>query len=260
MIASMRHASVENPRRFNRPGQERVGGQRRGGQVPRTEAQDVNEDVHTEPLRVVLADDHFAYRQGLARLLRAQGIDVVADVSDGGAAVRAVQELAPDVVVMDLYMPGMSGLEATRRVTELAPASRVLVLSVSAREADVTEAILAGAMGYVLKDGPEEKIVAGIRSAAAGQSVISPRIGTILLQRVRDTPAAPEAPLAGAPLSTRELEVLRLLAEGHSNHEIADDLVISLGTVRTHISSILMKLHVENRVQAAVRAVRNHLV
>jgi DNA-binding NarL/FixJ family response regulator len=220
----------------------------------------VSEDVLTEPLRVVLVDDHPVYRLGLAKLLREQGIDVVADVSNGEAAIPAAEELAPDVLVMDLRMPGMSGLEATRRVTERAPATRVLVLSVSAQEADVTEALLAGAMGYVLKEQPVEEIVAGIRATAAGQSMISPRIATILVERVRDMRAAPGAALAQAQLSARELQVLGLLAEGQSNNEIAENLVVSLSTVRRHISSILMKLQVANRVQAAVQAVRNDLV
>jgi DNA-binding NarL/FixJ family response regulator len=210
-------------------------------------------------LRVVIADDHPFYREGLARLLRERGVDVVAEVPNGEAAIRAVEEQAPDVVVMDLNMPGMSGLEATRRLTAHAPASRVLILSVSAQEADVTEAILAGASGYVLKDGPVEEVVTAIRAAATGQSVISPRIAGFLLQRVRDS-ADTSADLAGTHLSARELEVLGLMAEGKSNHEIAAALVISLSTVRNHISSILMKLQVENRVQAAVRAVRDHLV
>jgi len=210
-------------------------------------------------LQVVIADDHPVYREGLARLLREQGVDVVAEVPNGEAAIRAVEELAPDVVIMDLNMPGLSGLEATRRLTERAPASRVLILSVSAQEADVTEAIIAGATGYVLKDGPLDEVLAGIHAAAAGQSVISPRIATMLLGRVRDA-ADTAAGLSRVQLSARELEVLSLLAEGRSNHEIAAALVISLSTVRNHISSILMKLQVENRVQAAVRAVRDRLV
>jgi DNA-binding NarL/FixJ family response regulator len=212
-----------------------------------------------EPLRVVLADDHPFYREGLARLLRENGIDIVADVPNGEAAVAAVVETAPDVVVMDLNMPGMSGLEATRRLAELSPATRVLVLSVSAQEADVTEAILAGANGYVLKDGPIEEVVSGIWAAADGQSVISPRIATLLLGRVRAAAREDEA-LAHAHLSNRELEVLQLMAEGKANNEIAEALFISSSTVRNHISSILMKLKVENRVQAAVRAVRGRLV
>jgi DNA-binding NarL/FixJ family response regulator len=212
-----------------------------------------------DSIRVVIADDHPFYREGLARLLREHGIDVVAEVPNGEGAIGAVEELAPDVVVMDLNMPGMSGLEATRRLTAQAPASRVLILSVSAQEADVTEAILAGACGYVLKDGPVEEVVAAIGAAAAGQSVISPRIATFLLRGVRDA-ANSHASLAGTHLSARELQVLGLMAEGRSNQEIAEALVISLSTVRNHISSILMKLQVENRVQAAVRAVRDHLV
>jgi DNA-binding NarL/FixJ family response regulator len=218
----------------------------------------VSEDVHTEPLRVVLADDHRPFRKGLARLLQGQGIEVVADVSNGEAAIRAVEELAPDVVVMDLNMPGMSGVEATRRVAELAPASPVLVLTVSAQEADVTEAIVAGAMGYVLKDSPIEEVAQGIRAAAVGHSVISPRIAMILLQRARDALAA-QGP-AQPHLSARELEILRLMAQGQSGRQIADNLVVTRSTVRKHTSSILRKLQVENRVQAAVRAVRNDLV
>jgi DNA-binding NarL/FixJ family response regulator len=216
--------------------------------------------LELEPLRVVLVDDHPVYRAGLARLLRESGVDVVAEVPNGEAALEAVEEMAPDVVVMDLNMPGMSGLEATRRLVAQSPATRVLVVSVSAQEADVTDAILAGASGYVLKEAPVEEVVAGIRAAAAGQSLISPRIATMLLQRIRDAAGAVDMELAPANLSARELEVLSLMAEGMSNHEIADVLVISPSTVHNHISSILMKLQVENRVQAAVRAVRDRLI
>jgi DNA-binding NarL/FixJ family response regulator len=221
-------------------------------------------DVHRQPApipatTVVIADDHPFYRQGLGLLLRERGIDVVAEVPNGEAAIRAAEELAPDVVVMDLNMPGLSGLEATRRLTAQAPATRVLVLSVSAHEADVTEAIIAGASGYVLKDGPVEEVVTAIQAAAAGQLVTSPRVATYLLQRVRDE-AGDAARLDGTQLSARELEVLGLMAEGKSNHEIEAALVISASTVRYHISNILTKLRVENRVQAAVRAVRYRLV
>jgi DNA-binding NarL/FixJ family response regulator len=218
------------------------------------------EEPAVEPLRVVLVDDHPVYRAGLARLLRESGVDIVAEVPNGEAALRAVEEMAPDVVVMDLNMPGMSGLEATRRLVAQSPATRVLVVSVSAQEADVTDAILAGASGYVLKEAPVEEVVAGIQAAAAGQSLISPRIATMLLQRIRDAGGSVDVDLAPANLSARELEVLSLMAEGKSNHEIADVLVISPSTVHNHISSILMKLQVENRVQAAVRAVRERLI
>jgi DNA-binding NarL/FixJ family response regulator len=130
-----------------------------------------------EPLRIVIADDHPVYRQGLARLLAKSGIEVMAQAANGLEALQAVEEAAPDVVVMDLNMPGLGGVEATRRLTERTPVSRVLVLSVSAQEEDVTEAILAGASGYVLKDGPVEEVVAGIKAAAVGDSLISPGIG-----------------------------------------------------------------------------------
>jgi DNA-binding NarL/FixJ family response regulator len=212
-----------------------------------------------EVLRVVIADDHPFYRDGLAKLLLANGIDVVAQVANGEAAINAVAETAPDVVVMDLNMPGMSGLEATRKLTAEAPHARVLVLSVSAQEFDVTEAILAGASGYVLKERPVEEVVAGIRAAAAGQAVISPRIATLLLGRVREEVKA-EREVTAMRLSGRELEVLGLLADGKANQEIADALYISPSTVRNHVANILAKLHVENRVQAAVRAVRGRIV
>ena len=212
------------------------------------------------PLRVVIADDHPFYREGLAGLLRKSGIDVVASVPNGSAAVAAVATHEPDVVLMDLDMPTMSGVEATRRITLEAPGTRVVVLSVSTHESDVTDAILAGASGYVLKESAVEEVVAGIEAVAAGHSLISPRVASFMLSHLRES-SSPEAPaLTGARLSGRELEVLGLLAEGRANHEIADRLVISQSTVRNHISSILIKLHVDNRTQAAVRAVRSRLV
>jgi DNA-binding NarL/FixJ family response regulator len=213
-----------------------------------------------DQLRVVIVDDHPVYRQGLAKLLVECGVDVVAQAGNGADALKIVEEAAPDVVVMDLNMPGMSGVEVTRRLTERTPASRVLVVSVSAQEDDVTEAILAGASGYVLKDGPVEEVVAGIRAAANGESLISPRIATMLLRRIQmEEPAEAGTPVE-TPLSDRELEVLQLVAEGKGNHEIGERLFIGQSTVRNHISSILMKLQVENRVQAAVRAVRDRIV
>ena len=212
-----------------------------------------------EPLRVVVADDHPFYRQGLVKLLTASGIDVVGEAANGAAAIELAEQTAPDVVVMDLNMPGLSGVEATRQLSERLPSTPVLVLSVSAEEADVTDAILAGASGYVLKDAPVEEVVAGIRAAAGGESLISPRIASMLLWRIRAQPEAePYAP--AVHLSDRELDVLKLVADGKGNDEIGEMLSISSSTVRNHISSILKKLHVENRVQAAVRAVRHRIV
>jgi DNA-binding NarL/FixJ family response regulator len=213
-----------------------------------------------EQLRVVLVDDHPVYREGLAKLLRESGVDVVAQAGNGADAMSIVEEAAPDVVVMDLNMPGMSGVDVTRKLVERTPASRVLVVSVSAQEEDVTEAILAGASGYVLKDGPVEEVVAGIQAAANGESLISPRIATMLLRRMRLDEPAETGTRPVTPLSERELQVLRLVAEGKGNQEIGEALYIGQSTVRNHISSILMKLQVENRVQAAVRAVRDRMV
>ena len=206
-------------------------------------------------LRVVIADDHPFYRQGLARLLSQSGVEVVGQASNGPAAIELVEQTAPDVAVVDLNMPGMSGVEVTRRLNERMPASRVLVVSVSAQEYDVTEAILAGASGYVLKDGPVEEVVAGIRAAAAGESLLSPRIAGTLLDRIRDREKVqPEMP--PIPLSQRELQVLGLVAQGCGESDIGETLHIGAGAVTKHISSLLMKLQVENRVQAAMRTVQ----
>src|SRR5688500_4258704 len=200
-------------------------------------------------LRAVIADDHPLYRQGLARLPSQSGVEVVGEAASGPDAIERVAGPAPDVAVVDLDRPGMSGVEVTRRLNARMPASRVLVVSVSAQEEDVTEAILAGASGYVLKDGPVEEVVAGIQAAANGESLISPRIATMLLRKMRlDGPSEVDSP-ATTPLSERELQVLRLVAEGKGNQEIGEALYIGQSTVRNHISSILMKLQVDNRVQ-----------
>jgi DNA-binding NarL/FixJ family response regulator len=209
-----------------------------------------------EGLRVVIADDHPFYRQGLARLLTQSGVSVIGQASNGPDAIELVERLAPDVAVIDLNMPGMSGVEVTRRLNERMPASRVLVVSVSAQEDDVTEAILAGASGYVLKDGPVEEVVAGIKAAAAGESLLSPRVAATLLERIASRQRlAPDLP--PIPLSERELEVLGLVAEGRGNHEIGEALRIGAAAVTKHLSSLLMKVQVENRVQAAMRGVRH---
>jgi DNA-binding NarL/FixJ family response regulator len=206
-------------------------------------------------LRVVIADDHPFYRQGLAKLLTQSGVEVVGQASNGPAAIELVEQQAPDVAVIDLNMPGMSGVEVTRRLHERMPASRVLVVSVSAQEDDVTEAILAGASGYVLKDGPVEEVLAGIRAAAAGESLLSPRIAGTLLERIRHRELVHEGPQT--PLSERELQVLGMVAQGRGENEIGKTLDIGAGAVTKHISSLLMKLQVENRVQAAMRTVRH---
>ncbi len=215
-----------------------------------------------ELLRVMLVDDHDLFRTGLRNLLEEQGVHIVAEAPDGNMALQLVRELAPDVVVMDLNMPGMNGIEATREITRLAPLTRVLVLTISDQDSDVMDAILAGACGYLMKDASIQDLMQGIRAAAVGESLISPHIATKVLQRIRATSV--EAGGAGGvsrpELSERETEVLRLIANGTDNAEIARQLHISPKTVKNHISNILMKLQIENRIQAAVYAVRSGLV
>jgi DNA-binding NarL/FixJ family response regulator len=214
----------------------------------------------TRELRVVLADDHEVFRSGLRRGLEASGdVTVVGEAATGDAAVRLTRTQAPDVVVMDLSMPGLGGVEATRRITEECPSARVLVLTGSSEEADVVDAVVAGACGYLLKSAGVDELVAGIEAAAAGDALISPEIAGQLLEHVRGR-TLEQARAAVPQLSAREVDVLRLVAQGLENAEIAALLYISPKTVKNHISNILMKLQIDNRIQAAVFAVRRGLV
>jgi DNA-binding NarL/FixJ family response regulator len=210
-------------------------------------------------VRVVVIDDHDLFRGGLVQLLEERGIEVLGQAGLAADGIRQVCDLNPDVALMDLTMPGMSGIEATQRLAATAPLVRVLVLTIAVDEQSVTDALLAGACGYLIKDAPINQIVEGIRSAARGESSISPRIASQLVQRVRE-PADVEQRLPGAELTPRELQVLDLLARGVDNPGIARTLFLSQHTVKNHVSSILAKLQVENRIQAAVRAVRGDLV
>ncbi|MDQ3890286.1 MAG: response regulator transcription factor [Actinomycetota bacterium] len=215
-----------------------------------------------DELRVLLVDDHDLFRTGLVNLLREHGVQVVGEAENGHVALRLTRDLAPDVVVMDLNMPGMSGVEATRRITSLAPLTRVVVLTISADDNDVIDAVVAGACGYLVKDSSIQQLIAGIRAAAAGESLISPRIAAKVLQLLRAKTAGDAEPVEAmrADLSGRELEVLKLIANGKDNAQIARDLHISPKTVKNHISNILMKLQIDNRIQAAVYAVRSGIV
>jgi DNA-binding NarL/FixJ family response regulator len=211
--------------------------------------------------RVLLVDDHEIYRAGLRGLLEEQGIDIVGEAANGEGAVKLVEDTHPSVVIMDLNMPGMAGVEATRRIAQIAPLTRVVVLTISDQDADVLNAILAGACGYLMKDASIDELIRGISSASIGESLISPHIASKVLQRVRSSTAQPDAEATiRAELSEREIEVLKLIANGKDNAMIAGELHISPKTVKNHISNILMKLQIDNRIQAAVYAVRSGIV
>ncbi|HVS84999.1 MAG TPA: response regulator transcription factor [Gaiellaceae bacterium] len=227
----------------------------------------MTEVVHTQDerkidsLRVLLVDDHDLFRSGLRNLLEEQGVTIVGEAPTGADAVRHVRELTPDVVVMDLNMPGMGGVEATRHIAGISPLTRVVMLTISDQDNDVMDAILAGACGYLLKNASIQELVAGIEAAARGESLISPFIAAKVLQRVRATSAQPDiAETIRSELSDREIEVLKLIANGKDNAVIAGELHISPKTVKNHISNILMKLQIDNRIQAAVYAVRSGIV
>jgi DNA-binding NarL/FixJ family response regulator len=211
-------------------------------------------------IRVVIVDDHGLFRTGLRSLLEEQEIEVVGEAGDGVEALEVVREATPDVVLMDLNMPGMSGVEATERIAHVAPLTRVVVLTISDDDTDVMDAILAGACGYLLKDSSIHDLVRGIRAASVGESLISPQIASKVLQHLRAASTAPHAAeMIRSELSDREIEVLRLIANGKDNAEIARELTISPKTVKNHISNILVKLQIDNRIQAAVYAVRSGL-
>ncbi|HSD02736.1 MAG TPA: response regulator transcription factor [Gaiellales bacterium] len=208
----------------------------------------------TPAIRVLLVDDHPVVRQGLRALLSTQdGIDVVGEAADGEAAVAAAERLSPDVVLMDVVMPGIDGVEALRRICQRRSQTRVVMLTSYADERQAMEAVDAGASGFLLKDASPRDVVAAIRAAHRGEAVLHPSVAAKLLAERRRPPAA------HADLTARELEVLRLIARGLQNKQIAAQLHLSEKTVKTHVSAILRKLGVADRTQAAMYAVRERL-
>ena len=213
------------------------------------------------PITVVLVDDERLIRIALAQALSDGGIEFVGEAANGEDAIELVVDVRPDVVLMDLRLPGLSGVQAIEQLALLAPASRIIVLTRSEQNR-VVEAIIAGASGYILKSAPPEAIISAVRATAAGESVLSPQIAGKLLQRLRELDIPVEntnsaAVAIRAALTDRELEIFKRLASGHSNHEIARELSLRTNTIANHIASILAKLHLENRIQAAVQAVRS---
>lgn len=208
-------------------------------------------------IRVLIVDDHAIVRKGIRALLsETGGFEIVGEAADGQEAVVVAAESQPDVILMDLLMPVMDGIEATLRITAQRPGARILVLTSFAADNKLFPAIKAGALGYLLKDSSPEDLLRAIRQVHRGEPALHPTIARKLLQEIAqpvDLPPAPEA------LTARELAVLRLIAQGLSNQEIADQLSVSEPTVRTHVSRILGKLHLASRTQAALYAVREGL-
>jgi DNA-binding NarL/FixJ family response regulator len=209
----------------------------------------------------VLADDHHFFREGLREMLAADGMAVVGEAADGAGAVALARELAPDVVVIDLTMPGVSGIDAARQIATASPDVQVVVTTVSANEADTLEALAAGASAYLLKDMRAEELVGAVRLAAGGHAVLSSDVVQALAARVRaERRLAERAKNDGLALTARELEVVRLIVEGSDNAAIGRELSISKHTVKRYVTNIFGKLGVRSRVQAAVYAVRKGLV
>lgn len=205
------------------------------------------------PIRVVVADDHPIVRAGIVGLLgTAAGIEVVGEASNGAEAVELARAEHPDLVLMDLRMPGVDGAAATAAIVAEVPGTRVLVLTTYETDEHILSAIEAGAGGYLLKAAPQEEILAGIRAVAGGETVLAPSIAAKLVARVRA--GAAEADDAGPSLSPRELEVLQLVAAGRSNPEIARELFIGEATVKTHLLHVFEKLEVNDRTRAVTRA------
>jgi two-component system, NarL family, response regulator LiaR len=228
-------------------------------QPEQTDSADPRASIETR-VSVLVVDDHDGFRTGLGVMLAERGFEVVGSAADGQTAVELVEALAPDVVLMDLQMPQLNGIETTRRIVESAPSTMVVVLTVSAQDDDVLDAMLAGACGYLLKGSSPETLFGGIEAAARGESMISAPVAAKLVARLREDDArrsGDASPLAF--LSAREVEILGLLASGRANDDIAHQLKISPFTVRNHISNLLRKLEVDNRTQAAAFAIRNGL-
>jgi NarL family two-component system response regulator LiaR len=208
----------------------------------------------SEQIRLILADDHSLVRKGVEALLSTEeGMTVIGSAADGEEAVREVARLNPDVILLDLQMPRKSGIEAIAEIKEQDPQARILVLTSFSDDEKVFAAIKAGAMGYILKDASPQELIAAIRNVHEGKSSLDP---SIALKVIRELNKPSALPPTSEPLTERELEILQLLARGLSNQQIAEELVISERTARTHISNILAKLHLANRTQAALYALR----
>jgi NarL family two-component system response regulator LiaR len=209
-----------------------------------------------EPIRLVLVDDHRVVRRGLRSFLEAfSDITIVGEASSGEEVLEKIEGWLPEVVIMDLLMPGgIDGIEATHRIRSISPRTQVVVLTAYADDARVVAALRAGAIGYVRKEADAEILLAAVRAASRGQSMLDPAIaGSVLQDLVSSTKI-------GDDLTEREMEVLRLLAHGRTNREIAEELVLGAETVKTHVGNILAKLHLAHRTQAVIHALKQGLI
>ena len=206
-------------------------------------------------IRVLVVDDQDLVRHGLRMILELGGVEVVGEAADGAAAVAATAELAPDVVLMDVRMPGTDGVEATRRIVAAGGGARVIVLTTFDLDQHVVDALRAGAVGFLLKDVTAEGLVDAVGRAAAGEPVLAPAVLARVMDHFSTRPPAASIPPPGfADLSEREREILALIGAGRSNAEIADELVISMATVKTHVRHVFAKLDLRDRAQAVVAA------
>jgi len=213
----------------------------------------------SDPITVMIVDDHEMVRQGASGYLAVQpDIAVVADAESGEEAVRLAGEHVPDVVLMDLVMPGMDGVEATRRVKDASPRTQIIVLTSYHQDEHIFPALQAGAISYLLKDVKAKELVEAIRRAARGEATLHPRVAARVIKEFRQGDPGRSSPFT--VLTEREMEVLKLLARAHSNSRIAEELVITVGTVKGHVSNILGKLHLADRTQAAVYAWQQGIV
>jgi len=210
-----------------------------------------------EEIHILIVDDHAIVREGQRALIETEpGMTLVGEATNGAEAVELARALNPDVIFMDLFMPVMGGIEATETIKAENPQARILVLTSFAEDEKVYTAVKAGASGYLLKDATPDEIITAVRQVNRGEPSISPVIANKLMRELR---RETELPPTQEPLTIRELEILKLVAQGFSNQEIAEELVISERTVRTHVSNILSKLHLANRTQAALYALREGL-
>ena len=213
----------------------------------------------SEPITVMIVDDHEMVRQGAAGYLEAQpDIKVVAEAESGSEAVCLARETVPDVVLMDLVMPGMDGVEAARKVKDISPRTQIIVLTSYHQDEHIFPALQAGAISYLLKDVKARELVEAIHRAAKGEATLHPRVATRVIKQFSS--GEPAKSNLFTELTERELEVLTLIARGYTNQKIAEDLVITIGTVKGHVSNILSKLHLADRTQAAVYAWQEGIV